>query len=306
MSSRISDPHECSSERGDGDDQLAASLAALAGSVVRDAATTARLDDPVLGAFSAVAGLSHSLVVRHGTAAATALARILAASGVFQVLAEETIPLTATAAALMETNAGARLRAVDVPHDQRVTGSYRVDAVVIDEQSHHAWLVEVRRQAGSTTKRARQRLEHARLSAVGHLRPHRVAECSTIVIDLHGAEEGEGVVPRHKLDAFFGVPVQRHLDAFDSTYKDEAQTALLARLTDLAAIMLPAQEPTPADAPLPDDGAINGEQPDNASPSQPGGPPPRRRPLSPAEALSARRGLAGIASPGAARVGRAG
>ncbi len=91
MSSRISDPHDCSSHPG-GDDQLAASLEALAVSVVRDAATTARLDDPVLGAFSAVAGLSHSLVVRHGTAAATALARILAGSGVFQVLARRNHP----------------------------------------------------------------------------------------------------------------------------------------------------------------------------------------------------------------------
>ncbi|WP_131829921.1 hypothetical protein [Consotaella salsifontis] len=211
--------------------------------MIREADDLARGQDPVLQEFAGLTSLAHSIVLRHGQAAATALARIIEVSGPhFQVLTEEKIPLTAAAEAAVIANAPHRLHQVDLPHDQGVRGSYRCDIVLLCEKVGYGVLIEVKRGASSRSHKAMlRRLEIARLAARFHLQQKsRISRVEAVIIDLHGTESAPGVILRDQIDDFFGLPITRQLDRFDAIYRARARSALVRRYENLSQALTPA------------------------------------------------------------------
>lgn len=201
---------------------LSSSLLASTHQVVKGAFAATFSIDPILGPeVSRLHSVLGSVVKRHGPLLEEAIATALEQSGHFDVYRNLRVPLTDAAIQVVKSNSPLALRGVRLRLDSEAVRSIDLDIAAVDLRTGTAFGIEVKRGGGATEGRKRTPLladlQATRLLLVSFFRQMGYSPdfARTALIDYYGASgfEGDLVVRRADLDAFFGVPVVNVVDA---------------------------------------------------------------------------------------------
>ncbi|MCE7030949.1 hypothetical protein [Jiella avicenniae] len=229
----------------------------LAETIVTSAMAAAEAVEPdaTLGLFSTLASAFRSVITRVGQSIPDVVAECLRQDARFTVLREYALPLTQPATEVVDTNRSTP--DLELRHDQYVTGSYRCDLVVIDNETRHATILECRR--GTVAVSSVKATEAVRLLRIAGLtarraleaKNYRVASVSCGFLDRYGRADYDRsmTVGPKDLDDFFGMPVLTCLDELDMQIRERLAVELRTIIAVILAELSPG-DPDQGPAPV--------------------------------------------------------
>ncbi|MGU3362997.1 hypothetical protein ACLBWX_21995 [Methylobacterium sp. M6A4_1b] len=231
-------------------------LLAAADLVVDQALRNVFTPDPLLGpGLSQVASVLSSVVKRHGTLLEAAFTDVLENRGHYLVMRDVPMPITVPTQELVRNSSISQLGETAIELSGDIAQTVKLDLVVIDRRTHHAFIIEMKRGGGKSEARKVHQIEWilrcAQVQGLAFLDilGFHVARVRAVLIDVYGrgGYSPDLSVSGAGIDRLFEEPVMAAIEAVTA----RITTRLRADVPDLLARALGTLEVAGTVMPLP-------------------------------------------------------